>query len=1306
MGPRSDNTPGFSLMTPLRLVSPPTRVLSVVALLAWGGVSAGWPASTAAQDQLTVEQQAAQVINAGRRAWNEKQYNVAADRFREYLKTYGNQKDATAARYGLGIVLLDGPQRDLKGAVEVLTQAAGDGGFVDRPSVLYYLATALRAQGYESLALADAKPNEAGTHRPAATRSFQDSLARFAEATAAFTGVASKTMVAEGAALPVEWEWAARCRCDHAELLLRTDKIAECRDHTKPFVDDKILEQSRFRKQGMYFHGYAQFLLKDYVSAGRALATLAPFTDPVVGIHAQYLMARTHHLANEREEAAPLYAAVVTRYEQSQKDAQAALQNPKTFEGNPDEKLRLEKIVATVPDYVLNALFHAAVLLYEQKQFPEAADRFNTFATKYPQSPLVPEARLRQGFCQVELKQHAEALKTLQPLSQVPPLADRALLWMARAQRGLADPAQPPQFDQAQKQAVDWLKQAMDRATQIAAQDPDAKLRRVECQLELADAQIAAKLPQDSANTYQAVINEDVAPDRGEETLQRLTAALHLAKQWDAADAACVQFEQKFPQSTLLPAVLFRKGENAYHRAMAADPGKPLAQSPERQKWLAESIKRYLPLLEKFPEFPFTGVARFHLGLAYFQMGDVEKAMTAFREVPQQDRQGELAAVPYHLADGLIRTLPADTADDALAVGRLVKQLAEAITLLEGFVGANEKSPHLPDALVKLGVCSHQLAAQIAEPQERNLTFQKSRTAFDRVINQFAADPKMPVAVYERARAQLSQGDVGGAFNEFNRFKTGPLNAAPIAPLGWLRASMIQRSQNQAQQAAESLQQCRAQYEGPLAQDPARADWVPLIQYHHGLALRDWNKLPEARAAFEGIVARFPNWSDAPQAAWRLGQVRREEALLKYAAGRALEAKPGAKPEELAAAKKEVDDSLAALRDIGKYFRDQAAALVPKMLAGSEIQQRMFYEAAWTLRTPAEVETALARAKLAEESLKKMQEALANDPEAAKKVVDLRAPEIAITQVPVQPSETAIRESLTALIDAAPEAPLAQHARLELAEVLAQRDEHDAAIPLLVDAIDLEPPVELEERLRLRLGTCLLAKKDADAAYEQFAPVAANDKSPNSPEARYRAGECRMLKENWAEAIKELLPFRDHGPLQNIAGLSDRAVLRLGHAFGLAGQWDQSRGTLETLVSRHPNSPWKHEARYGIGWAWQNLKSYDNAATAYATVVRETASDAAPRAQIQTALCRAAQNRPAEALSALLVVPLTYDYPEWNAMALYEASRIYVDQKEPQQAVRLLERVKKDYPATAWAKLAGERLIELEKAVGPLTMTE
>ena len=143
-----------------------------------------------AAQTLTPEQQAAQVLNAGRRAYNEKQFPAAADRFREYIKTYGNQRDITAARYGLGLTLLDGNPRDLKGAVEVLNQAAGDGGFVERPFVLHYLGAAHRAQGHEATQLAETKPNEAPQHRQAAAQRYTEAAKWFGDATTAFVASA------------------------------------------------------------------------------------------------------------------------------------------------------------------------------------------------------------------------------------------------------------------------------------------------------------------------------------------------------------------------------------------------------------------------------------------------------------------------------------------------------------------------------------------------------------------------------------------------------------------------------------------------------------------------------------------------------------------------------------------------------------------------------------------------------------------------------------------------------------------------------------------------------------------------------------------------------------------------------------------------------------------------------------------------------------------------------------------------------------------------------------------------------------
>src|SRR5262249_46052029 len=143
-------------------------------------------------------------------------------------------------------------------------------------------------------------------------------------------------------------------------------------------------------------------------------------------------------------------------------------------------------------------------------------------------------------------------------------------------------------------------------------------------------------------------------------------------------------------------------------------------------------------------------------------------------------------------------------------------------------------------------------------------------------------------------------------------------------------------------------------------------------------------------------------------------------------------------------------------------------------------------------------------------------------------------------------------------------------ARFELAEMMAERDEHEPAVKLLREALDKEPtdkapPPELLDRVRIRLGTCLAAAKDYEGAVAQFEAVAGNPKSPLLAQAQLRAGECLLESGAAAKAIDRLKAFRDKPELQNVAGITDRALLRLGHAYAQAKQWEPSRQAFETL---------------------------------------------------------------------------------------------------------------------------------------------
>ncbi|MBY0230646.1 MAG: hypothetical protein K2W96_15275, partial [Gemmataceae bacterium] len=181
-------------------------------------------AAVSAPAQMTPDQQAKTLLDTARRAFNDKQFPFAATKFREFVQKFGGHKDANAARYGLGLSLLDGPERNFETAANELAPLLGAKTMPEHPFVLYHFALARRGQGTASLATAQAKPAEANAHREQARGRFEEAGKQFLAASAVFL---EKGKDAKPGA--PELEWALRSRIDAAEMLLRQRKPKEAR---------------------------------------------------------------------------------------------------------------------------------------------------------------------------------------------------------------------------------------------------------------------------------------------------------------------------------------------------------------------------------------------------------------------------------------------------------------------------------------------------------------------------------------------------------------------------------------------------------------------------------------------------------------------------------------------------------------------------------------------------------------------------------------------------------------------------------------------------------------------------------------------------------------------------------------------------------------------------------------------------------------------------------------------------------------------------------------------------------------------
>lgn len=76
-------------------------------------------------------------------------------------------------------------------------------------------------------------------------------------------------------------------------------------------MKDPNLSRSQYKDFGRYLYAHATFLLGDMPTAQKTLTMIAPFASRDFGPHARYLLARTHHLAEERGDALSQYEAAI-----------------------------------------------------------------------------------------------------------------------------------------------------------------------------------------------------------------------------------------------------------------------------------------------------------------------------------------------------------------------------------------------------------------------------------------------------------------------------------------------------------------------------------------------------------------------------------------------------------------------------------------------------------------------------------------------------------------------------------------------------------------------------------------------------------------------------------------------------------------------------------------------------------------------------------------------------------------------------------------------------------------------------------
>ncbi|MEX2212872.1 MAG: tetratricopeptide repeat protein [Phycisphaeraceae bacterium] len=304
--------------------------------------------------------------------------------------------------------------------------------------------------------------------------------------------------------------------------------------------------------------------------------------------------------------------------------------------------------------------------------------------------------------------------------------------------------------------------------------------------------------------------------------------------------------------------------------------------------------------------------------------------------------------------------------------------------------------------------------------------------------------------------------------------------------------------------------------------------------------------------------------------------------------------------------------------------------------------------------------------------------------------------DLAWSQRTLKKPDDAIK-SYQAILTEFKESKLLTPVRVELAELLYAKDQHKEAAALLEAALaDKTADAKTLAAGQFRLGWCYTKLNDhpkAAAAFSAYA--AANPKDAQAPTALYQAGMSYRETKKLSEAIAAFSTLVSQHPKDTLAAA---AKLRLGETQADAAQWAPSAQAYQAFLKDHADSEFAELALFGLGWALEQQKNYDEARKMYAKVIEVSNTVTAARAQFQIGETHFSQKNYELAAKELLKVELVYAYKDWSATALYEAGRAFEAMNKADDARAQYTKCIEKYADQDAAKLARQRLDALKSA--------
>lgn len=643
------------------------------------------------------------------------------------------------------------------------------------------------------------------------------------------------------------------------------------REFVRRHADSKNLPDALYRI------GETSYSLNEFAQAEKDfLAFLDRYPDHELAAWALPYLADSQLRLEKPKEAAENFRKGLDKYPNGQLAGEAKFGLARAHEdlNKPDDAAALYKeLAAGDGPRAATSQLRVATLLYDAEKYPDAAKEFLALAERFPESPLVPTARLNAGFALYRSGDYAKAIEQLEPAAKTPAHTATATHWTGMARKALGDPTAAAEAFRA--------------VVEKHADDPIAK----DSLFQLADVTLRSGKHEEAIRLFEQVAAGDPQGPHAAESVYFAGEAALLAGDLDKADSLVERFNKDHGRTAYRMHNRLLAGRIAEARA-----DRPDVSDEEQDRLQRQALDSYAAVLADSELAATKAKARFQIARLRGRRNEPAEALEAVEPLLDEVAK-EVADSPY--LDALIIAARArlalnepdaaaeaaatylelapqgDQADAALAA-RAVARLA---------AGKAEDAKADWEALLDRFPKSDLLVPTARDLAERAYDDQDWATAaayFTALTEVAAGQPEEAVGLSGLGWSLYKGGKFAEAAAAFGRALDRFPDAWPLAPeAAYMRGKALQDAED-LPAAAEAYVNTFNRFApkeppaaGAEAEGPLRNAYLSGLQLARVLRLQ--GKTPEAEAAYAALLQKFPK----PR---NLDAVLEEWALLHYEA--------------------------------------------------------------------------------------------------------------------------------------------------------------------------------------------------------------------------------------------------------------------------------------------------------------------------------------------------------------------------------------------------------------------------------------